>query len=80
MIYSTAAGPGFELDTMVTYSCEGGFSLVGGDEMRTCGGVSSSSEGVWSGNEPSCQGICSMYNDTPILAVCEHVLLWLYIE
>ncbi len=41
---------------MATYSCDIGFGLSG-DVMRTCGGDMSNSTGVWSGSEPTCEGI-----------------------
>ncbi len=36
--------------TMATYSCNAGYTFIGGS-TRTCG-----SDGVWSGSPPTCQG------------------------
>ena len=41
-----------------TYSCCTGYSLVGASD-RTC-----QATGVWSGEEPNCQGILSQENKT----------------
>ena len=43
-----------------TYTCDEGFSLMG-DQVRQC-----SSEGEWSGEEPTCSGqidLLSLYHD-----------------
>ena len=38
-----------------TYSCDAGYNLVG-NSTRTC-------EEVWSGTEPTCQGVLLSYNN-----------------
>ena len=40
-------------DTVATYSCDTGFTLTGGDTMRTCSGGA----GAWDGTAPTCTGI-----------------------
>ena len=47
----SAAGSGdvIEYGTVVTYTCNIGYVLTGGDALRTC-----SDEGEWSGGEPTC--------------------------
>ena len=52
--YSTTSP--FTYGTEATYTCEEGFGLTGGNRVRTCEGSSSSPNGVWSGNVPTCQG------------------------
>ena len=42
--------------TTATYSCDTGFGLSGGDRERVCGGNGSSSNGVWNGVAPNCEG------------------------
>lgn len=39
--------------SVATYSCSPGYTLVGGNTTRTCGGVSN--PGTWSGSAPTCQ-------------------------
>ena len=53
--YSTASP--FLTQTVATYTCDRGFRLTGGDMTRTCGGDGSSSDGMWSGTPPICEGI-----------------------
>ena len=43
--------------TRATYSCDLGYGLDGGDEMRTCEMDGFSSDAFWSGTEPSCIGM-----------------------
>ncbi|XP_064388562.1 E-selectin-like isoform X3 [Halichondria panicea] len=40
-------------DTVATYNCDTGYTLNGGNNIRTCG-----SDGMWSGLAPTCQAIC----------------------
>ena len=51
-MYGPDVTPTFVLETLATYSCNQGYSLVG-DMTRTCTS-DASSNGDWSGNEPSC--------------------------
>ncbi len=45
----------FDYQTTVTYSCNNGYGLFGGDRVRTC--VSSSAgPGEWNGIAPTCEG------------------------
>ena len=54
--YSAAPSPDFELGTTAAYSCEAGFALKEGYGVRNCSGDGSSSVGVWTGTEPTCEG------------------------
>ncbi|XP_064387965.1 uncharacterized protein LOC135336171 isoform X3 [Halichondria panicea] len=46
----------FDYQTTVTYSCNNGYGLFGGDRVRTC--VSSSAgPGEWNGIAPTCEGV-----------------------
>ena len=47
----------FNVTTTAMYKCDPGYSLVGGDIVRTCTGTSASPDGDWSGTAPSCEGI-----------------------
>ncbi len=54
----------FVFETTVTYSCDTGYGMSGGNPVRTC--VSSDSgPGEWSGTAPTCEGentlSCIMY-------------------
>ena len=42
--------------TTVTYGCNAGFGITGGDRTRQCGS-SSAGPGVWIGRAPICQGM-----------------------
>ena len=42
--------------TNATYSCDLGYGLEGGDEVRTCEMNGFSPDGVWSGMAPTCVG------------------------
>ena len=53
--YSTDTTAPFDYGTVVTFTCNTGFSLSG-DSMRSCGGDGSSQSGVWSGSSPVCIG------------------------
>ncbi len=48
--------PGNSVGTVSSYTCNGGFLLVG-DETRTC-----QKDGEWSGNEPICECKCFSLN------------------
>ena len=54
VVYSTTSP--FSYGTEATYTCDDGFGLTRGNRIRRCGGTSSSPDGVWSGNVPTCQG------------------------
>ena len=55
--YSSSNGGPYDLGVVATYSCDDGFSLENGDEMRTC--EQEGESGVWSGMEPKCVGAFS---------------------
>ena len=52
----------FEMDTTATfdglttatYSCDPGFSMQGGDMIRTCAGTADNSLGTFDGDAPTC--------------------------
>ena len=46
----------YNYQTMVTYGCNSGYGLLGGDTVRICV-ESSLREGEWSGTTPTCEGI-----------------------
>ena len=56
IVYSVVPSPDLSFATTATYMCSSGFSVTAGDVIRTCGGDGSSPAGVWSGNEPTCEG------------------------
>ncbi len=53
--YTTDTIAPFDYQTSATYSCDGGFGLLGGDLLRSCVG-SSSGPGEWSGTAPIYEG------------------------
>ena len=57
IMYSSDTTAPYDFETTATHQCIEGFSLVGGDEVRTCTGDGSSSNGSWSGQPPACSGI-----------------------
>ena len=65
VVYSDPTIPRAEGST-VTYSCDTGYRLTGGEAVRTC-----NSSG-WDGTEPRCEGVYRiMFNNYP----SEHVAL-----
>ena len=54
--FTETSADAFNFQTMATYSCDTGYGLFGGDGVRTCVG-SLSGPGVWSGIEPTCEGM-----------------------
>ena len=55
IIFSNDTISPFEFGTVATYVCDIGFSLLGA-ATRTCDGDGSSPNGMWTGNDPSCNG------------------------
>ena len=53
--YSTDQTPDFDFGTVVTYTCDRGYGISGGDSERLCGGDGSTSNGMWSEVAPSCE-------------------------
>lgn len=49
---------GRTVGSQATYDCNEGFNLEG-NETRTC-----QSDGMWSGNEPTCEGTCALSNQS----------------
>ena len=43
-------------NTTAIYSCDVGFGLSGGEDVRTCEGDGNSLDGMWSGDAPTCEG------------------------
>ena len=56
--YSTSVASEATYGTIATYSCDLGFGLSGGEDVRTCEGDGFSLNGMWSGDTPTCEGIC----------------------
>ena len=44
----------FDFETFATYSCDPGYELSGGNDVRMCDGNSVSAVGSWNGTAPSC--------------------------
>ena len=55
IVYASDTSADFDFETTATFSCNPGFGMVGGDEVRTCGGNGSSATGVWTGNQTVCE-------------------------
>ncbi len=60
----------FDFGTTATYQCDAGFGLVG-ETMSRCGGDGSSSNGVWTGTPPTCEG--TMYINTE--EICRRMIV-----
>lgn len=45
----------FDYQTMATYSCNAGYTLSGGNSVRTCGSSPTDGSGQWSGTAPTCE-------------------------
>ncbi len=57
--YSTTAP--YQYRATITYSCDTGYGLLGGDTVRAC--ISSSTgPGEWSGTAPTCEGKYLLYS------------------
>ena len=54
--YSSNENDSFPFNSVATYNCDTGFSLVG-NSNRTCTGDGSSIIGAFNGVVPTCQGI-----------------------
>ena len=55
--YSSDSTAPYDVLTTATYTCDSGFALSGGDEVRTCVSNVDSTGGVWTGTAPTCEGI-----------------------
>ncbi len=44
----------YAFGTEVTYTCDTGFALIGGEPTRTCDGDNTSPIGYWTGPNPVC--------------------------
>lgn len=53
--YSPDTSANYDFETTATFSCNPGFGLVGGDEIRTCSGDGSSVVGTWTGTQATCE-------------------------
>ena len=51
-------GSPYSLGVSATYSCDSGFLLQNGDEVRVCQHDGISVSGEWSGSAPECVGEC----------------------
>ena len=56
--YSTDLTATFEAPTTAVYKCDPGYSLAGGDSVRTCTGTGENTDGDWTGSAPTCDGEC----------------------
>ena len=54
--YASDTTAPYDIGTLATYSCDPGFGLNGGVEVRTCSGDGSSVNGIWTGTAPTCEG------------------------
>ncbi len=62
LTFTSSDGNGlYAFNTMTTYSCNAGFSLVGSSN-RTCTGDGSSTSGAFSGLVPTCRGTYNYYH------------------
>ncbi len=65
----------FGFNTEATHTCDNGFFLSNGSDVRVCGGNDSSTIGMWSGHIPVCTGeslllICSNLRTFTVLPLC----------
>ena len=61
-MYSNETTISYAFGINATYQCDEGFSIDGGDDVRTCVGDGSSSNGTWNGQPPTCIGIIYIHN------------------
>ncbi len=54
--YNSVGTDSFFFNTAATHICDNGYFLSDGSNMRVCGGVDSSTAGMWSGTAPTCTG------------------------
>lgn len=54
--YSSGTTEPHDFGTIAVYTCDRGFSLDGGNGLRTCSGNITSPTGTWSGPAPKCSG------------------------
>ena len=54
--YNKDSTSDFMFETVATYECAIGFTLTGGDSIRTCIGDGRGIVGSWSGIAPTCHG------------------------
>ena len=55
IVFSTDKRAPFDYGTIAQYSCYDGFTLIGDESVRVCGGDGVSDKGVWSGEDYICQ-------------------------
>ena len=55
IIFTTDIRAPFDYGTAAEYSCKDGYTLIGEDTIRVCGGDGLSDVGVWSGEDYTCQ-------------------------
>ena len=55
ILYSTNMTAPYNFGTKATYVCDSGFGISGGDRIRTCGGMVTHTEGIWSGVAATCE-------------------------
>ena len=54
--FSTDTTPPYDFETRVTYICNSGYGIRGGNVLRTCRGDGLTPNGNWTGIAPSCGG------------------------
>ena len=81
IIYSSSTAP-WPHGTNATYQCDEGFSLDGGNDIRTCVGDSNNYIGYWTGTAPNCAGIhvwtITYYSDHALTVY--HMIVHVYNE
>ena len=54
--YDPAGDDPFPFNTLATHTCDNGYFLSNGSDVRVCGGNDSSTTGMWNGFTPTCTG------------------------
>ncbi len=64
--YNPTENGRFGFNTEATHTCNTGYFLSSGSDVRVCGGNDSSTTGMWSDTVPTCTG-------KSLLLVCMHM-------
>ena len=51
----------FDYDTTATYVCDIGYGLTDEGAVRRCGSDETRTDGIWSGDPPTCEGVLILY-------------------
>ncbi len=65
--------------TMAIYSCYQGYSLKGGDAMRSCVRNESTGDGMWNGEAPVCQGMFYALQPAAYINTCLYACMYNYV-